>query len=78
MTILKSIIYKKELDYRNKQKQKDEDSKDDIGWGAQIRSYVFDDSRVKDHRTSYQESDVQKVMDGNLDGFIKAYLMSKF
>jgi len=78
MTILKSIIYKKELDYRNKQKQKDEDSKDDIGWGAQIRSYVFDDSRVKDHRTGYQESDVQKVMDGNLDGFIKAFLMSKF
>lgn len=78
MTILKSIIYKKELDYRNRQKQKDEDSKDDIGWGAQIRSYVFDDSRVKDHRTGYQESDVQKVMDGNLDGFIKAYLMSKF
>lgn len=68
MMILKSILYKKEL----------EDSKDDIGWDAQIRSYVFDDSRVKDHRTGYQESDVQKVMNGNIDGFIKAYLLSKF
>lgn len=73
-----SILYKKELDRRNKAKKELEDSKDDIGWGAQIRSYVFDDSRVKDHRTGYQESDVQKVMNGNIDGFIKAYLLSKF
>ncbi len=78
MLILKSILYKKELDIRNKAKKDLEDSKDDIGWGSQIRSYVFDDSRVKDHRTGYQESDVHKVMNGNLDGFIKAYLLSKF
>ena len=78
MMILKSILYKKELDRRNKAKKELEDSKDDIGWGAQIRSYVFDDSRIKDHRTGYQESDVQKVMNGNIDGFIKAYLLSKF
>jgi peptide chain release factor 2 len=73
--ILKSILYKKELDRRNAEKQELEDSKDAIGWGAQIRSYVFDDSRVKDHRTGYQESDVSAVMNGKLDGFIKAYLM---
>ena len=44
-------------------------------WGEQIRSYVFDDRRVKDHRTGYQTYDVTAVMDGDLDGFIKAYLM---
>ena len=46
-----------------------------IEWGSQIRSYVFDDRRVKDHRTNYQTSDVNGVMDGDLDAFIKAYLM---
>lgn len=46
-----------------------------IEWGSQIRSYVFDDRRVKDHRTNYQTTDVDAVMDGKLDGFIKAYLM---
>ncbi|MCF0200067.1 MAG: peptide chain release factor 2, partial [Bacteroidales bacterium] len=44
-------------------------------WGSQIRSYVFDDRRVKDHRTNYQTSDVQGVMDGGIDEFLKAYLM---
>ena len=43
--------------------------------GSQIRSYVFDDRRVKDHRTNFQTSDVNGVMDGKIDGFIKAYLM---
>lgn len=46
-----------------------------IEWGSQIRSYVFDDRRVKDHRTGFQTSDVNGVMDGDIDGFIKAYLM---
>ena len=46
-----------------------------IEWGSQIRSYVFDDRRVKDHRTNYQTSDVGGVMDGDIDGFIKAFLM---
>ena len=46
-----------------------------IEWGSQIRSYVFDDRRVKDHRTNYQTSDVGGVMDGDIDDFIKAYLM---
>ena len=78
LMILKSILYKKELDRRNAKKKELEDSKPEIGWGAQIRSYVFDDSRVKDHRTNYQENDVSSVMNGHLDGFIKAYLMSQF
>ena len=78
MLILRSILYKKELDRREKEKAIQESAKSEIGWGAQIRSYVFDDSRVKDHRTGYQESNVQKVMDGGIDGFIKAYLLSKF
>ena len=52
-----------------------EAGKKKIEWGSQIRSYVFDDRRVKDHRTNYQTSDVQGVMDGNIDAFIKAYLM---
>ena len=47
----------------------------EIAWGSQIRSYVFDDRRVKDHRTNFQTSDVNGVMDGKIDGFIKAYLM---
>ncbi len=46
-----------------------------IEWGSQIRSYVFDDRRVKDHRTGCQTSDVDAVMDGEIDAFIKAYLM---
>ena len=52
-----------------------EAGKKKIEWGSQIRSYVFDDRRVKDHRTNYQTSDVNGVMDGKIDGFIKAYLM---
>jgi peptide chain release factor 2 len=46
-----------------------------IEWGSQIRSYVFDDRRVKDHRTNFQTSNVNAVMDGDIDAFIKAYLM---
>lgn len=46
-----------------------------IEWGSQIRSYVFDDRRVKDHRTGHQTADVGGVMDGDIDGFIKAFLM---
>ena len=52
-----------------------EAGKKKIEWGSQIRSYVFDDRRVKDHRTGFQTSDVGGVMDGKIDGFIKAYLM---
>ena len=52
-----------------------EAGKKKIEWGSQIRSYVFDDRRVKDHRTNYQTSNVNAVMDGDIDAFIKAYLM---
>jgi len=72
---LKSILYNKELQHRQEEQRKIEDSKKKIEWGSQIRSYVFDDRRVKDHRTNYQTSDVGGVMDGNIDEFIKAYLM---
>lgn len=72
---LKSILYNKELQHRQEEQRKVEDSKKKIEWGSQIRSYVFDDRRVKDHRTNYQTSNVNGVMDGDIDDFIKAYLM---
>lgn len=75
MRLLKSQLYDLELARRRKAQDKIEDSKLKIEWGSQIRSYVFDDRRVKDHRTNYQTSNVDAVMDGDLDGFIKAYLM---
>lgn len=75
MRQLKSILYEKELQHRRAEQRKVEDSKMKIEWGSQIRSYVFDDRRVKDHRTGCQTSDVGGVMDGEIDDFIKAYLM---
>lgn len=75
MRQLRSILYEKELQFRQQEQAKVEAGKMKIEWGSQIRSYVFDDRRVKDHRTNYQTSDVGGVMDGDLDGFIKAYLM---
>ena len=75
MRHLKSILYEKELNHRLQEKAKIEAGKKKIEWGSQIRSYVFDDRRVKDHRTNYQTSDVNGVMDGDIDDFIKAYLM---
>ena len=75
MRQLKSILYDKELQHRMAEQAKVEAGKMKIEWGSQIRSYVFDDRRVKDHRTGHQTSDVNAVMDGDLDGFIKAYLM---
>jgi peptide chain release factor 2 len=72
---LRSILYAKELEHRMAEQAKIEAGKKKIEWGSQIRSYVFDDRRVKDHRTNWQTSDVGGVMDGDLDGFIKAYLM---
>ncbi|MFI3270067.1 MAG: peptide chain release factor 2 [Rikenellaceae bacterium] len=75
MRILKSKLYQRELDRRMATQQALEATKKRIEWGSQIRSYVFDDRRVKDHRTGHQTSDVERVMDGDLDPFIKAYLM---
>lgn len=72
---LRSILYDKELQHRMAEQAKVEAGKMKIEWGSQIRSYVFDDRRVKDHRTGFQTSDVGGVMDGDIDGFIKAYLM---
>jgi peptide chain release factor 2 len=75
MRQLRSILYDKEMQHRLAEKAKVEAGKKKIEWGSQIRSYVFDDRRVKDHRTNYQTSDVNGVMDGKIDDFIKAYLM---
>ena len=75
MRQLRSILYDKELQHRMEEQAKVEAGKKKIEWGSQIRSYVFDDRRVKDHRTNYQTSDVNGVMDGEIDEFIKAYLM---
>ena len=75
MRILRSKLYQRELDKRMATQQALEATKKRIEWGSQIRSYVFDDRRVKDHRTGYQTSNVDAVMDGELDGFIKEYLL---
>lgn len=75
MVLLKSRIYELEKEIREAEKAKLEGSKSKNEWGSQIRSYVFDDQRVKDHRTNYETSDVSGVMDGELDEFIKAYLL---
>ena len=75
MRLLRSQLYDRALQKRKAAQAKIEAGKKKIEWGSQIRSYVFDDRRVKDHRTGFQTSDVGGVMDGKLDGFIKAYLM---
>ena len=68
--MLRARMYEHEMQKRNAEKQALEDSKSDIGWGSQIRSYVLDDSRIKDLRTSVQTSNCQAVLDGSLDQFI--------
>lgn len=75
LLLLKSQLYDRAMKKRLEAKAKIEAGKKKIEWGSQIRSYVFDDRRVKDHRTNYQTSDVDGVMNGKIDGFIKAYLM---
>ncbi len=75
MRILRSKLYQYELDKRMATRDAIEAEKKRIEWGSQIRSYVFDDRRVKDHRTNHQTSNVDAVMDGDLDDFIKLYLM---
>ena len=72
--MLRAKLYEQELLRRNADKQEMEDSKADIGWGSQIRSYVLDDQRIKDLRTSVQTSNCQAVLDGELDQFIEASL----
>ncbi len=74
MNMLKAKLYEKELQERNSVKQAIEDAKDDIGWGSQIRSYVLDQSRIKDLRTGVEIADTVKVLDGYLDPFVEASL----
>jgi peptide chain release factor 2 len=74
MSMLKSRLFELELRKRQSEQQKLEDSKSDIGWGHQIRSYVLDQSRIKDLRTNVEMGNTQSVLDGNLDPFIQASL----
>lgn len=74
MQMLRAKLYELELKKRNAAKQALEDSKTDVGWGHQIRSYVFDQSRIKDLRTGHEVGNIKSVMDGDLDDFIEASL----
>jgi peptide chain release factor 2 len=74
MKQLRAKLYELEMMKRNAEKQALEDSKSDIAWGHQIRSYVLDQSRIKDLRTNVERTDTQKVLDGDLDGFMEASL----
>jgi peptide chain release factor 2 len=75
LKILKSKLYQIEIDKRNAARAEVEAGKKKIEWGSQIRSYVLDDRRVKDHRTDYQTSNTEAVLNGDINEFIKAYLM---
>lgn len=75
LQLLKSQLYEIEMQKQLAAREEIEGDKKKIEWGSQIRSYVLDDRRVKDHRTNYQESNPDAVLDGNIDGFLKAYLM---
>ena len=76
MKQLRAKLYEFEMQKLNSEKQALEDSKADIGWGSQIRSYVLDQSRIKDLRTSVETGNTQAVLDGDLDTFIEASLKS--
>ena len=76
MKLLRGKLYEMEILKRNEEKQIMEDSKADIGWGSQIRSYVLDSSRIKDLRTGVETSNTQAVLDGSIDQFIEASLKS--
>ena len=74
MAMLKARLYERELNKRNEERQAMEDAKTDIAWGHQIRSYVLDQSRIKDLRTNVEIGNTQAVLDGDLDPFIEASL----
>ncbi len=76
MKLLKAKLYEMEIQKRNADQQAVEDTKSDIGWGSQIRSYVLDQSRIKDLRTGVETGNTQAVLDGDLDAFIEASLKS--
>ena len=75
LQMLRSRLYEKELEKKQAERQKVESGKMANEWGSQIRSYVLDDRRVKDHRTDYTEHNPDTVLDGSIDGYLKAYLM---
>lgn len=77
MNMLKAKLYEVEMQKRNADKQELEETKSDIGWGSQIRSYVLDQSRIKDLRTGHESSNTQAVLDGDLRSFIEASLKSR-
>jgi len=74
MKQLKAKLYELEIQKRNADQQATEDAKADIGWGSQIRSYVLDQSRIKDLRTGVENTNTQAVLDGDLNTFIQASL----
>ncbi len=76
MKLLKAKLYEMEMQKQNEGKQELEDGTSDIGWGSQIRSYVLDDSRIKDLRTGVENRNTQAVLDGDLDKFLEASLKS--
>ena len=77
MKILKSRLYQVELDKEKEKNRELEDKKMDISWGSQIRSYIFHPYQmVKDHRTKFENGNLQAIMDGQLDQFMRAYLLS--
>ena len=77
MKILKSRLYQLEIDKEKEKNKELENQKLDIGWGDQIRSYVFHPYQlVKDHRTNYETGNTQSIMDGNINQFIRAYLLN--
>ena len=78
LKILKSKLYQLKLEEMNDQLNQKSSNKKDISWGSQIRSYIFHPyNLVKDHRTKYETSNISSVMDGNLDDFMKHYLLNK-
>jgi peptide chain release factor 2 len=76
MKQLKAKLYEREVQLKMVDQQTQEDNKSDIGWGSQIRSYVLDQSRIKDLRTGVETGNTQAVLDGALDQFIEASLKS--
>ena len=72
--MLRAKLYEAEIRKRNAERDAVEATKSDVGWGNQIRNYVLDQSRIKDLRTGIERTDTQKVLDGDLDGFIEASL----
>ena len=78
MKVLKARLYQRELEKEKEAMKELEGEKKDIGWGSQIRSYVFHPyTMVKDHRTKEETGNVQAVMDGDLDRFMRTFLMSE-